>query len=474
MTNELFELATPNVAHTKRFLEVWAADPKFRSELAEDADAAYHRRNLRIHPSDLEAFWKYREDVTFATVNESTPGFDAPLVQEYLNFRNVKLKHVTRVRRESAPADSRFRAWRERQILRTRTSLHPYLYDAIVHPVFACELSLGCSIGCWFCGVNAPKLDGHFHHNAENSRMWREVLGAIGEVAGIDAAAHGFLYWATDPFDNPDYEKFCGDFRDVYGIYPHTTTAQPLRDAERVRRLLRAAEEGGCPHNRFSILTLKLLERVHAEFTPEENVFVEMVLQNKGSITSKWTSGKARERSGNTELLGREAPEDGVDSGTIACVSGFLLNMRQRLVKLISPCNASERWPLGYYVYDEATFADGAEFRHCIDAMIERHMYESVRADDVIALRRDLAYEALDDGFRAAARFGRQTFNGNPFFDELGELVHAGSHTAGEIGHYFGERYNIAPDITSGWLDRLLSAGVLDDEPKPVADPAVA
>ena len=48
-----------------------------------------------------------------------------------------------------------------------------------------------------------------------------------------------------------------------------------------------------------------------------------------------------------------------MEGGTIACVSGFLFNMVERNVRLISPCNASERWPLGYRIYDEGTFTDG-------------------------------------------------------------------------------------------------------------------
>ena len=75
---------------------------------------------------------------------------------------------------------------------------------------------------------------------------------------------------------------------------------------------------------------------MHEGFTPEELLRVECVPQNKesaeGGLIRKSNAGRARKfakkRSG--ELVSEE------QSSTIACVSGFLFNMVDRTVKLIS------------------------------------------------------------------------------------------------------------------------------------------
>ena len=42
---------------------------------------------------------------------------------------------------------------------------------------------------------------------------------------------------------------------------------------------------------------------------------------------------------------------DDYPMNTIGCVTGFLFNMVDRTVQLISPCTATDEWPLGFYVY---------------------------------------------------------------------------------------------------------------------------
>ena len=66
-----------------------------------------------------------------------------------------------------------------------------------------------------------------------------------------------------------------------------------------------------------------------------------------------------------------------VTQGTIECTCGYLVNMLDRTVKLVSPCFASERWPLGYIVHAEGTFSDASEFRdvllRCVDEAMPEH-----------------------------------------------------------------------------------------------------
>ena len=157
-----------------------------------------------------------------------------------------------RMRIESSPQDARFRDWRNRQINRCRLSLTGPNAAYIPHVPYAIELSKGCSIGCWFCGVDAPRLDGHFRHTSDNRDLFLGVLERLRDLLGPTCGSWGFLYWATDPLDNPDYELFCEDFRTIFGRFPVMTTAQAHRQLPRVRNYLTAARSAGRPRTRLA------------------------------------------------------------------------------------------------------------------------------------------------------------------------------------------------------------------------------
>ncbi len=66
--------------------------------------------------------------------------------------------------------------------------------SSILENVGAIELTSGCSIGCSFCGFNAPKLQ------TEKFNLL-EIFVLLGFP---DLNKNIFLYWATDPFDWED------------------------------------------------------------------------------------------------------------------------------------------------------------------------------------------------------------------------------------------------------------------------------
>ncbi|AJA65472.1 hypothetical protein QIH93_06405 [Bradyrhizobium ottawaense] len=92
------------------------------------------------------------------------------------------------------------------------------------------------------------------------------------------------------------------------------------------------------------------LNQIHTAFSPEELLGVELILQGKEAQTAKAMVGRARERKEKR----RGANKDGAiaflerNHTTIACVSGFLVNMRQGRLRLVTPVPGSDRWPLGY------------------------------------------------------------------------------------------------------------------------------
>jgi len=419
---------------------------------------------LKADPEELRCLW----DEAFAAGRGE--GWIAPLiVQRYRLFAREKLLHREKLRAvECVPSDERHRRWRGRQVKRTLAHLGPRQHDGIIHAPFAVELSDGCSVGCWFCGVSAGRKGGDFRHTPDNARLWREVLGILRRAVGT-AAATGFCYWATDPLDNPEYERFALDFAEVCGRFPQTTTALPLRDVERTRALLALSIEHGCTINRFSILTLKGFDGVMAAFAAEELLHCEIVSQNPEAVHIQGNAGRAR----GAARLARLARDHGLPTddwqripGTIACVSGFLLNMVDRRVRLITPCPASDRWPDGYWVLEDARFADADDLARRIEGMMDRHMPVSVRPSDPARFRSDLRFRPVEAGFEVAGFGAGSRIAGPPKIRELGAAIAAGDRTVGEIVAEFQERHGRTPESTHRLLNQIFEGGFLDEEPR--------
>jgi radical SAM family RiPP maturation amino acid epimerase len=456
------------LANIKRFMECLTGDPEFRKKLAVningdllsvateygiDADPAL------MLPLFSTAHMKYRF---------TDEGAQWPLAQLWDAYMNDILQHRNMLRDlgSTLKANPRFHAWRERQMARCYSELGS-MAPAITHPVIALELSEGCSVGCWFCGISADRFTGYWPYNDDNAALWREVLAEVVEIFGTGAQT-GFCYWATDPSDNPDYPKYIDDFHSIVGTLPQTTTAAAMKNVGWTREVLALFDKHRYVCNRFSLLTLKALHQVHKEFTPEEIFGVELVLQNKDAVVGKAQAGRAMERKERLEKAGKStklAILDG-DQSTIACVSGFLVNMPARTIQLVTPTRSSERWPLGYRIYAEAKFSTAAEFRSIINDMIETHMPEDLSGDHVIAFRPDLTYNQLSDGFELAGAGGtkytmRSDMIGAAY---LGGLIRKGDRTASDI---ISAMVRSGCDIfqVAAYLRRLFDLGVFDDDP---------
>ncbi len=444
-------------AEVKRFFEYWSADPSFRELTRADAEAAAELCRLRINP---EAFRRKWDPELPEEERRPLP----PAVQEYVDHVDAKIAYRDQVIAEGRSDDSRLAAWRDRQIARGFFELGESRTGQIVHAPFALELNVGCSVGCWFCGIDAPKLTDIFAYTPENRKLWQDALAALHAEIGA-ASRWGFCYWATDPLDNPDYESFVTDFHDIIGVFPQTTTALGLRDSARTRRLIRLAERRGCFANRFSILTLRKFKEVLDEFSPRELRAVECIPQFKNSIMGFASTGRARDRAKRkVERVGEEFTDPG---GSIACVSGFLLNMVERTVKMISPCQATERWPLGYMIFDEARFDSAADLRREVRRMIETRMPERVEELPRIALAEGLAYESTEQGFELSTVF-RKSRHEHPdligYLKELGRLVQQGTSDAENISLILAY-HGLPAETTIGMLQTMFERGLLNEGP---------
>lgn len=473
-----------SLGQVKRVLEWWCCSEEFRELINADPERAGREYNLGFNPEIIRPLW----DPFFAqeAAREELPVH--PAVPAYRQFFMAKTKWRDEIKEECSPDEPRFKAWRKRQIARNQMENGGF-DNYIIHTPLAIEITDGCSVGCWFCGVGATKLATAFPYTDENAALWREVVGVLRAKIG-NASKWGFCYWATDPLDNPDYEKFASDFCDITGMFPQTTTAQAHKDPERVRKLLKFSESRGCRVNRFSVLTVPLLRQIYEAFTPDELTNVEIVAQMKGGTVPKANAGAFRQLAQTKKKVveleqrklavladtSRRLAGDGsgadvsgtsmMQPGTIACVSGFLLNMVTRTVKLISPCRASDKWPLGYIVFDERTFTDAEDLDDHLEDMMDEHMPITITPDHPVRLNPVLTYERVEDGFHIASDMNALAFRRADLGDyvrSLGDRVHAGNQTAEQIAFSAFFQHGVPEVNTLGTLGLLFEQGLLLD-----------
>jgi radical SAM family RiPP maturation amino acid epimerase len=426
--------------HTKRFYERWTADSNFRDAFSEDPVRSIDSYGLKVSPDDVKMLWD----------NDYRVNADSKEEDFYNVFSGIFFDESSREGVNNITGDPRFRAWKQKQINRCNSQFHPQHYDGIGHFPICFELSKGCSVGCWFCGVSAPKLGDVFFHNHDNAILWRKTLKIFSAILGQDAKS-GFCYWATDPLDNPDYEKFCVDFHEELGGFPYTSTAQAWKYPERVRSLISLSLANGRTVNRFSVVSLKVLNHLHQQFTPEELATIELAFQNPESLTFKAIVGKASKVNYSNES---------VVQSTIACVTGFLVSMVDRTVKLVSPCPANEQWPDGYITYSEEKFSDITELEVIVEKMMSVEMVDVMANASKPKFRDDLSYTNLTDGFQVSTRFTTYKLNNHPYIRELGDLLKTGCTSIQDIISLM-ENIGLPEAKTRYFLKKLSDKGVL-------------
>ncbi|MBY0279585.1 radical SAM family RiPP maturation amino acid epimerase [Candidatus Binatia bacterium] len=420
------------LARIKRFLERVMGDDRFRDALKANVDdprPVAASIGVDLDPRLMRPLWQH--GYTHLRFAKADPAY--PLSILWDRYIGQMLAHRDFLKSQACThgVNPRFDAWRERQILRTSSECG-LSGGSITHPLVAYELSDGCSVGCWFCGISADKFKGNFAYTEANVGLWCGVQETMVELFG-DAAQSAFCYWATDPMDNPDYARFIDDVWRITGYLPQTTTAAPLRDPARTREIIAMFEDHGSITNRFSILTRTILERVHEEFTPDELMGVELVLQNKEALMIKAPAGKARERAETLKARG-EDPKLSLlqgDHSTIACVSGFLVNMVKGTVQMITPTRPTPRWKNGYKILGTRFFDSVPSYRRAIESLLDAATVE-LHGELPVRLRPDLQVEDTENGFAMFTRSVRHECKASFHFD-LKDLLLSGEHTYGSI-----------------------------------------
>jgi radical SAM family RiPP maturation amino acid epimerase len=448
------------IAHAKRFVERYTADPEFRELAEQDCHKAASLYGIKIDPEEIRTLWdpeagkKYLEgEVPLTTTLK--------LCQRYSEAMSG---WMGRRRSCESLTHPNFQAWWQRQQARNSSELGMTVSSRDVYAPVCIELSEGCTVGCWFCAISAERFRGAFAYTPENRLLWHEALETIRDIIG-PAAEVGFCYWATEPFDNPDYEEFIKDYHAIIGSMPSTTTAQAHKDISRARKLLQLWEDYGFTYNHWSLLTIKILDQIHNEFTAEELIWTKLCMLNKESIVKKANAGRALEKIKRLAARGEDAREilDELAQGTIACVSGFLINMVERKVQLISPCKASDQWPKGYKVYVEGTFSSGKDLRSIMEGMIAEYMPLEMPGDVKVRFRRGLNYRHIPDGFELATEFKSEKARNPVYGQMLGEMINSGSYTLDEILTEV-VRLGVSKEDVAASIDAMFRNGLLDEE----------
>ncbi len=343
------------LAEVKRFMEYLALVPGADEEFKTDAVSMLAKYQINLTPQDVAVRVANPND--FRTAKAIHPN---RAMVKYIDFMTKKLNWRDELRSRCTPDNETMKKWRERQIVRCE-GLLGLRNASLIHAVFTVELSSGCSIGCPFCGLNAKKLSKVFRYTEENAALWKETLQAAQDILG-DGAAYGTCYYATEPLDNPDYEKFIEDYREVFHRLPQITTAAGMRDPERTRKLIHEATTEGDTIYRMSVRSLEELYQIFDTFTKEELILVELLPQYEEAPSNGFIHS------------GRLTEESGAPDGTIACLTGFVVNMCEKTIRLTTPIVASKEHPTGEVILCQEQFADAAELKEKMQMMIKEHM----------------------------------------------------------------------------------------------------
>jgi hypothetical protein len=153
--------------------------------------------------------------------------------------------------------------------------------------------------------------------------------------------------------------------------------------------------------------------------------------------------------------------------GTIACVSGFLINMVRKSVRLISPVPCTDEWPNGYWVIEEANFTDAESFRELLTGMVERHMPTTIRASTPVRFRPDIKFTRTENGGRMTSYGLTTNFPAGYGYERICEALVEGKSTAGQIAISVEDHDGVPAHEAMNILYGFFAKGMLDEAPRP-------
>ena len=376
-----------DIANVKRIMEYHALIPGYAKAFIENPAEKIAELGFSYTPEEMSFAPNTIEDneIKMHALHPGTPA------EKYAEFMDNKIKYRNTMRQACEPDNPAMKKWRARQISRCLIQLGPKS-NALIHAPFSIELSDGCSVGCDFCALASGGLKSVFRYTPENAKLFNDVITTAKEIIG-DGAGLGTLYFGSEPLDDPDYEKFKEDFTECFGTIPQITTARSTMNIERLRPLLREINDTQKNIYRFSMLSEEMVHQVFEAFDPEELILTELLPQ----FDEAPSSGLIKS--------GRRAREDEYED-TISCMSGFVVNLARREIKLTTPVWSSKEHPTGEAILEVANFTDADDFRNVLLGLISRHMSNLMAPDDKIRLEDGLCIEYKDNEVTITAEKG--------------------------------------------------------------------
>lgn len=374
---KLPESAPRHYPSVKRFVDAWFCDPDFAGRFRDRPASAVESLGIDLDPAELEPLVAPGQvEMLTDPLRQGGEPVRGSLAASWRAYAVERYLAVGRERSERSPSCPDLANWRWQQMARLKFELAPSSASQIRHIPFAIELTKGCSGRCWFCGISAEPLAGVFERTEENVRLFRGLLDHLRGVFGTAAAGDGILYWGTDPIDHPQYEAFVDDFAEIIGPAPSTVTALAGRNPERAASILETLARYPARSHRFSLLSSKDYRTVTDRFGPDELASVELLPQFRRDLALKFDAGRARKRTRRHE--GSSAPR----AGTIACLSGLLLDMVGRTIRIVTPCPSSDDRPDGVHESRPIPFGDLEDGIRVIDELLG-HLRAPLHTEDV-------------------------------------------------------------------------------------------
>lgn len=494
ITEEEIKRAYYITAQAKRAVDIFNLIPNAREKYLEDKEAFLTRWKINLSTSDVEFLMAPSDpDEKLRILKENDLDNMPESFFRYRQFLTNKIKaRDFLIEKGNVPANETVRKWRERQIGRCKGALGG-VNDAFVHALVTYELADGCSVGCEFCGLGAGRLKSLFRYTEENAKLFRDVLKAAHEVLG-DVAGGGMMYFATEPLDNPDYEKFEQDYLKEFGIIPQITTAVADRDIERTRYFVHELYGGHGFIHRFSLRSAEMTEKVFDSFSAEELVSVELLPQFEEApgfvhftVVGKQIENVAKDEKSDTGISSTLSidecglNDDGIpivsleslkeqisDPGTICCIDGFRINFARKEVTVFTPCHMSREHPNGISEAATLKFTDGNDFKDKLLELIDSYMVVELPNDEPLKLY-DYFRLAYDEklGTILVSLNGGETLLldklPKPYSIPIVKLLLAGNCTKQEIVRIIMCKENVAPEKVFYLLSQLWKKGFIVD-----------
>jgi radical SAM family RiPP maturation amino acid epimerase len=470
------------IVQLKRFFECSQGDRDFREHFLNGTFTEEDRLRLvkigvlfdldglSLAWKDRDAFMKVLEyQATFYKKRELAEDLEkvlesSPLLQLWFRYNTLYAFRYSRyvTRPLSVSSNSKLDRWRMRRVESTKSELGLYGHQ-IDHPTFAIELGDGCSVGCWFCAFATRKLQSSLDYSTKKD-FFKRAIKEIVDLFGESVAGDTLLYYGTEPHDNPHYLDFCRDFREITGYDVCTSTAV-TGDAAWIRSLIEHYRERNLPWPRLSVLSKSAMNFVHDNFTPEELRDVELLMQMKERDRAKVPGGRIlKEQDGLKTRSEADYLKTIVPPGSIACVSGFLINLVKRTVQVVSPCYTCEKWPFGYRIFDTREFTEEpGDLTNVIKKVIEANMFDHPPADKVLRFRDDFDFRETAEGFDLVSRNQIHHYRGGEFYTMVGKLIAEGRYSPNELFTRLVEEEKLNPMLMQAFIGDLYQDGYISE-----------